>query len=64
MSITVVFGGDWNMTFIFSIIYIYIYLCIQGIIIPIDEPIFFTVVGIPPTSVYLFAYLRDNNDFA
>ena len=36
-------GGDWNMTGLF--------FHKLGVIIPIDAPIFFRGVGIPPTRV-------------
>ena len=36
-------GGDWNMTGLFS------HSVGNGIIIPIDELIFFRGVGMPPT---------------
>ena len=42
--ITNLVGGDWNMTGSFSHI-------IGNVIIQIDELIFFSGVGIPPTSV-------------
>ena len=40
-------GGDWNMNVIFPYIG-------DGIIIPIDELIFFRGIGIPPTSYVVF----------
>ena len=55
-SVGYVVGGFKH--FLFSIIYIYI--LIYGIILPIDELIFFRGVGIPPTSV---CFLGDSSVF-